>query len=39
MTTAFGSGGKAARAAVVLQSLPDHIPVEVEAIALLKPEK
>lgn len=39
MTTAFGSGGKAARAAVVLQSLPDHIPVEVEAIALLRPEK
>ena len=39
MTTAFGGGGKAARAAVVLQSLPDHIPVEVEAIALLRPEK
>ena len=37
MTLAFGNGGKAARAAVVLQSLPDHIPVEVEAIALLRP--
>jgi enamine deaminase RidA (YjgF/YER057c/UK114 family) len=39
MTTAFGHGGKAARAAIVVQSLPDRIPVEVEAIALLKPEK
>lgn len=39
MTTAFGDGGKAARAAVVMQSLPDRIPVEVEAIALLRPEK
>jgi len=39
MTTAFGNGGKAARAAVVLQSLPDRIPVEVEAIALLRAEK
>ena len=39
MTTAFGQGGKAARAAIVVQSLPDRIPVEVEAIALLKPAK
>jgi enamine deaminase RidA (YjgF/YER057c/UK114 family) len=39
MTTAFGDGGKAARAAVVMQSLPDRIPVEVEAIALLRPEQ
>ena len=39
MTTAFGQGGKAARAAIVVQSLPDRIPVEVEAIAVLKPEK
>jgi enamine deaminase RidA (YjgF/YER057c/UK114 family) len=39
MTTAFGPGGKAARAAVVMQSLPGRIPVEVEAIALLKPGK
>jgi enamine deaminase RidA (YjgF/YER057c/UK114 family) len=39
MTTAFGDGGKAARAAVVMQSLPDRIPVEVEAIALLRPER
>lgn len=39
MTTAFGRGGKAARAAVVVQSLPAHIPVEVEAIALLRPAK
>lgn len=38
MTTAFGEGGKAARAAIVVQSLPDRIPVEVEAIALLRPE-
>lgn len=39
MTTAFGEGGKAARAAVVMQSLPDRIPVEVEAIALLRSDK
>jgi enamine deaminase RidA (YjgF/YER057c/UK114 family) len=39
MTTAFGQGGKAARAAIVVQSLPDRIPVEVEAIALLKPDR
>lgn len=39
MTTAFGDRGKAARAAVVIQSLPGRIPVEVEAIALLKPDK
>ena len=39
MTTAFGEGGKAARAAIVIQSLPGRIPVEVEAIALLRPEK
>jgi enamine deaminase RidA (YjgF/YER057c/UK114 family) len=39
MTTAFGQGGKAARAAIVVQSLPDRIPVEVEAIAILRPEK
>lgn len=38
MTTAFGEGGKAARAAIVVQSLPDRIPVEVEAVALLRPE-
>jgi len=36
MTTAFGVGGKAARAAIVIQSLPGRIPVEVEAIALLR---
>jgi enamine deaminase RidA (YjgF/YER057c/UK114 family) len=36
LTTAFGEGGKAARAAVVMQSLPDRSPVEVEAIALLR---
>lgn len=39
LTTAYGEGGKAARAAIVVQSLPGRIPVEVEAIALLKPEK
>lgn len=39
MTTAFGEGGKAARSAIVVQSLPGRIPVEVEAIALLRPEK
>jgi enamine deaminase RidA (YjgF/YER057c/UK114 family) len=39
MTTAFGEGGKAARAAIVIQSLPGRIPVEVEAIALLRPDK
>jgi len=39
MTTAFGKGGKAARAAIVVQPLPDRIPVEIEAIALLRPEK
>jgi enamine deaminase RidA (YjgF/YER057c/UK114 family) len=39
MTTAFGDGGKAARAAIVIQSLPGRIPVEVEAIALLRPDK
>src|SRR3954447_17462693 len=39
LTTAFGEGGKAARAAIVVQSLPDRIPVEVEAIALLKPKR
>ncbi|WP_037552712.1 RidA family protein [Sphingomonas sp. URHD0057] len=39
MTTAFGEGGKAARAAIVIQSLPGRIPVEVEAIALLRADK
>lgn len=39
MTTAFGEGGKAARSAIVVQSLPGRIPVEVEAVALLKPGK
>lgn len=39
MTTAFGERGKAARAAIVVQSLPGRIPVEVEAIALLRPDK
>jgi enamine deaminase RidA (YjgF/YER057c/UK114 family) len=39
MTTAFGDRGKAARAAIVIQSLPGRIPVEVEAIALLRPNK
>ena len=39
MTTAFGDGGKAARAAIVIQSLPGRIPVEVEAIALLRQDK
>lgn len=39
MTTAFGDRGKAARAAIVVQSLPGRIPVEVEAIALLRPDK
>jgi enamine deaminase RidA (YjgF/YER057c/UK114 family) len=39
LTTAFAERGKGARAAIVVQSLPGRIPVEVEAIALLRPDK